>query len=698
MQKDTKSVEPPRRALTVSPGYPLQMRTYAPLILLLTGCQDCRHEVRPEAQPSAMILVLDGVRSEELTSDDRVSELTGVSGQTYASEIWETLAPQAATLRAALNPGATITAPGHAQMVTGRIDPYANFALSNGPGLYRPEYTTIFEEARSQLGLAADEAVFIGNTELLQGAVQSIQPGSAASAGTYTLLYDPDKASAPINDDDPIVEAIETAVRDRRPRLLVANFHDVDRAGHYGAADAYIKDVKKLDGLLPRLWSWLGEADPEYRDQLMIFIVADHGRHRHENDEGWHNHGDSCSGCREIPMMVLGPDVEEGSLLNGNWTLLDLAPTLAAHIGFDVPWAQGLPIDEVLDANSLARSARSGEVGLSRDGAAWTRWLADDNARDEVIVDGEVVSTPGAMFAEGPTAFTGPTTRVACWRELSILLDTLYWPWTGTCRIDAGSGWIDAAFPDEVGTNWSPTFAEADGQLWAIYNQNPDGIGELGVDDNVGLRIRSWSSAAGWGPAASAAAYFPTDPAAVATPDGLLMAFGTNDAGDDARYTRHVRVMRASTLEGQATFASNGDGTNSVVDVDLNEILDGARVERPALTLTGTRAQLAVIGTTETENVVAVLSSEDAGETWGAPILVSTDPVLPHLSPQWVGETLYWGAVAPDGEAELCRSEAGSPAICEGVGSTRLDSYSASAGTVVIDAGVAEWTRTTLSR
>ena len=220
----------------------------------------------------------------------------------------------------------------------------------------------------------------------------------------------------------------------------------------------------------------------------------------------------------------------------------------------------------------------------------------------------------------------------------------------------------------------------------------------MGVDENVGLRIRSWSSAAGWGPTASAAAYFPTDPTAVTTPDGLLMAFGTNDAGDDARYTRHVRVMRASTLEGQATFASNGDGTNSVVDIDLNELWDGARVERPALTLTGTRAQLAVIGTTETENVVAVLSSEDAGETWGAPILVSTDPVLPHLSPQWVGETLYWGAVAPDGEAELCRSEAGSPAICEGVGSTRLDSYSASAGTVVIDAGVAEWTRTTLSR
>jgi hypothetical protein len=397
-------------------------------------------------------------------------------------------------------------------------------------------------------------------------------------------------------------------------------------------------------------------------------------------------------------MMILGPSVKEGSFLDGNWTLLDLAPTLAAHMGMGVPWAQGLPIDEVLDANAAASTARSGEVALSKDGAAWTHWLADDAARDEVIVDGEVVSTPGAMFAEGPTAFTGPNARAACWRELSIALDTLYWPWTGKCRIDVGAGWMDAGFPDEVGPNWSPAFAEADGRLWVIYNQNPDSIGELGVEDSVGLRIRSWSSADGWGPAAAAAAYFPTDPAAVATTGGLLLAFGTNNAGDDARYTRHVRVMRATTLAAQATFATNGDGTQSGLDVDLHEIIDGARVERPALMASGTHARLAVVATTETENLVAVLSSDDAGETWGGPVQVSTDPVLPHLSPQWVGETLYWGAVAPDGEAELCRFVEGSSVTCEGVGSTRLDSFSASAGTVVIDTGIAAWARTAQSR
>lgn len=665
------------------------MRTHCLPLLLLTGCADCRHSPDEAAAPSAMILVLDGVRSEEFTSDTRVSDLTGMTGQAYAAQTWAALGAEAATLPAALNPGVTITASGHAQMVTGRIDPYANFSEPAGPGLYRPEYTTIFEEARAQLGLPADSAVFIGNTELLQGAVRSIQPGSADVAGTYQLLYDPDKPNAPINNDDPMVDAIEAAVAASHPRLLVANFHDVDRAGHYGTGDAYIDDVKKLDGLLPALWSWLGDNEPAYRDNLLVFIVADHGRHRHDEDEGWRNHGDACTGCREIPLMVLGPGAPAGTGLAGEWTLLDLAPTVAAHVGFDAPWAQGLPIDEVVDGGS----ARTGDVGLTADGAAWTRWRDDDAARDEVVLDGEAVSTPGAMFAEGVHAWTGAVARIACWRELTLLLGDAEWPWTGACRVDRGDGWVDAPAPEAtVGTNWAPAFAEQGGTLWALYNHNPDGIGELGVREDVGVRLRAWRADGSWGDAASSTAYFPTDPALAATASGLVAAFGTNDGGDSARDTRHVRVLTARLTGEAAAFDPDA------VDVDLRGVLDGARVERPALTADGDTVRLAVLATTDTDNVVAVLVSTDGGHSFGEPALVSSDPALPHLSPQWRGDTLVWAARAADGQAELCEAAPDQAPTCTPTGSTRLDSFSARAGTAVIDAGSADWQRITLAR
>ncbi len=631
-----------------------------------------------------MILVLDGVRSEEFTSDERVSDLTGVTGQAYASETWAALGPTMATLRAALNPGVTITAPGHAQMVTGRLDPYANFPVSDGPGLYRPEYPTMFEELRAQTGLAGDQAVFLGNTELLQGEVQSIQPGSADLAGQYTLLYDPDKPNAPINDDEPMADAVEAAVTESRPRLLLANFHDVDRAGHYGAGDAYINDVKKLDGILPALWSWLGEHDPAYRDNLLIFVTADHGRHRHDGDDGWHNHGDTCSGCREVPLMVLGGEAQGGTELAGNWTLLDLAPTIAAHIGFDVPWAEGMPIDEVVSGGTL----RSGEVGLSADGTAWVHYLADDFARDEVVVDDAVVSTAGAMFAEGVHGGVAGDTRWACWRELAVDDAMLYWPWIGNCRVDPGDGWEDIGFPEEmVGPNWEPVLVQRDGLLWAAYNNNPDGIGELGSDQQVGIRLRSWTQEGGWAEAFASPQYFPTNPSVVATPAGFLTAFGTNLGGDNERYTRHVEVLPFDVAAG-----TWGTG----VDIDLTDVLDTARVERPALRAGEGQVQLAVVGTTETENVVAVLSSSDEGATWTGATIVSTDPVLPHLSPQWDGADLVWAARSSSGDAEVCRLVAGAGTTCKDVGSERLDSFSASSGTAVIDAGVSEWARTAL--
>ncbi len=663
------------------------MRPRCCLVLLsfLLGCKGCdRVAGIGPAEPSAMILVLDGVRSEEFSSYDRVSDLTGLTGEQYASETWAALGPDMASMSAALNPGITITAPGHAQMVTGRLAPYANFAVSDGPGLYLPEYPTIFEELRGQLGVSAEEAVFLGNTELLQGEVQSIQPSSAAFAGHYNLLYDPEKPNAPINDDTPMVEAIEVAVTENRPRLLVANFHDVDRAGHYGAGDAYIEDVKKLDGLIPELWAWLGENDPEYRDNLLVFITADHGRHRHDGDDGWHNHGDTCSGCREVPLLVLGADAVGGTALAGSWTLLDLAPTIAAHVGFDAPWSEGLPIDEVINGGTV----RQGDVDLSRDATAWTHYLADDIARNEVIVDGAVVSTAGAMFAEGVTAgeVAGMRgARAACWRELTVDPAELYWPWLGNCLFDTGDGWVEAGFPEEgVAQNWRPQFLAVEDQIWVVYNNNEDGIGELGADNSVGIRARSWSEEAGWSTPLATAQYFPTDPAAVVTADGtVIVAFGTNLPGDEARYSRRVRVNALDVTTGWSTG----------VDIDISGVIAGARVERPALRVGADTVQIAVVATTEADNLLVVQRSEDLGATWGSSEIVSSNPVLPHLSPQWVGAELFWGALGDDGNAAICWVVPGNVETCVGLGSPRLDSFSADTRAAVIDVGVAEWER-----
>lgn len=630
----------------------------------------CSHKDDPSSgegpfAPSVLLLVTDGVRVEELSSD-WASDLTGMSGEAYADGLWGRFAREAAVFRAAYNPAITITAPGHAQMLTGRLDPLANFGVeAEGAGLYRPEWPTLFEAARDQLGLPASDTVLLANTELLMPLTASVFPGLGEGVGAeYGMVVDPERPDAPINDDEPVFDEIKALIDAGPPRVLVVNLHDVDRAGHYGGGDAYIADVKKLDGLLAELWRWIGDHHPSYRDTLMLALVSDHGRHRHEADDGWHNHGDACTGCREVPLFLYGPGVKAGTEPEAVITLPDLAPTFAAHLGVAMPFVQGLPIAGAFE--DFDAEARSGEVDLHAAGghAALTRWREDYAARSEVVVDGEVVSTPGAWAATAARLWADPTGAVACHRELVFRPEAEAWPWTGTCRLREGGDWVDLPpLEDEVSSDWAPAFARVGGTLWVAYAHNPDGIGELGADNHVSIRVRRWDGAA-WSEPWTVNEYFPAHVGLAATDTGLVVAFATNESGADSRYTRRV-VTWHLVVDGDQVIPEGRD------EFALEEILGaGTRVERSALRVDGKAVDLALIGLSAASATVAVSRSEDGGVTWSTPTaLPPGDPPISALAPAWDGDAVVW-ATQGEGGASLCRASPGDDAAaCVAVGS-----------------------------
>ncbi len=667
------------------------MRRLLPLVLL-TGCNGCT--VEDPLPPTVIVLVLDGVRTDEF-STATASDLTGVPGEEYADETWRTLVGEGTVQRAALNPGITITAPAHAAMVIGREEPFANFPVDTalGAGLYIPELPTIFEEARAQLDLEEDEVVFLANTELLLPLQSSLFPGYAGGA-RYDLLID-EKKDAPVNDDEPVMEAL-LELLDSRPRLVVVNLHDVDRAGHYGDGDAYIDDVDKIDGLLADFWQAVERDHPALRENLLLVVTADHGRHRHDEHDGWHNHGDTCTGCREVPLLVLGP-AKAGEERDDTVVNIDLAPTIAAHLGFDLPWAEGLPWVEAFDG--LDGAARSGEVEVSASGShvAAQAWRDDRDARSEVLVDGEVLSTPGTYAAEAPVLVDATDGARVCFRELDLATgeDTL--PWRPRCLAEADGAWSEMGFPDEeVGPFFEVAFVERDGQLWVAWPNNPHGSSDIGVDGGIGLAISSWSPTGGWTDRLWARAIFPTDVAVAATDRGLVTAVGTSLGDPDYRYSRRIRVVPVD-LSGEPY-------ADEATDITLEGLLgEGGRPERPALRAEGDHVWLAALGHGEVEggvaSIVATVESTDGGLSWGAPAAMpDAGPPFPHLTPAWDGPLLVW-AVAPDaldGEALLCRAAPGdAEADCVGVGSARVDSFSVQDGvaTVSRDAGVGAWER-----
>lgn len=648
------------------------------LVLLLAGCakKDGSSGDEGPLPPSVLLLVTDGVRVEELSSD-WASDLTGMSGEDYAADLWGGLGRDAAVFRVAYNPAVTITAPGHAQMLTGRIDPLANFGVeAEGAGLYRPERPTLFEAARSQLGLSQDEAVLLANTELLMPVTASVFPGLGEElGGGYVMVVDPERPDAPINDDEPMFEELKALIDAGPPRVLVVNLHDVDRAGHHGGGDAYIADVKKLDGLLAELWRWIGDHHPAYQASLMLALTSDHGRHRHDGDNGWHNHGDACTGCREVPLFLYGPGVRAGSELEDPVALIDLAPTFAAHLGVALPFAEGLPLTPAFP--DLAALARAGEVDVvaAGDTVAVTRWREDFAARAEVVVDGEPRSTAGAWGAAAARAWAEGDTVIVCHRELLLTPGADTWPWTGACRAEVAGAEADLpALEPTVAADWSPAFARVDGALYAAYAHNPDSIGELGADEHVSIRVRRLDGSA-WSDPWTVNEYFPTHVELVATGSNLVALVATNQGGEDSRYTRRLHTWHL-VVDGDRLAAEGSD------EFTLEELLGtGTRVERGALRAHAGGVDLVMVGISASSAAVAVSSSSDGGASWSTPVaLPPGDPPISALPPAWDGDAAVWATQGEDG-ASLCRARLGDPsAACVPVGGW-VDSFA------VTDAG-----------
>jgi len=132
------------------------------------------------------------------------------------------------------------------------------------------------------------------------------------------------------------------------PTLLWLTLHDIDVA-HSGAYSLYIDGIRRTDRLCLEIWQAI-QANPEYQSNTTMFILPDFGRDSDMNPGGngfqHHRTGDALS--RTTWMMVLGAGIREGAFIERPVDSLDLVPTVARLLGFNVPNAQGHVLGEVV--------------------------------------------------------------------------------------------------------------------------------------------------------------------------------------------------------------------------------------------------------------------------------------------------------------------------------------------------------------
>ncbi len=136
-------------------------------------------------------------------------------------------------------------------------------------------------------------------------------------------------------------------MRQLAPSMLWITLHDIDIA-HAGTYSLYIDGIRRTDRLCAELWQEI-QSQPEYAGKTAMFILPDFGRDS-DTDAGGngfqhHRTGDAFS--RTTWMMLMGPGVREGIVVNRAIESTDLVPTLGSMLGFSPSLAQGKPIAEV---------------------------------------------------------------------------------------------------------------------------------------------------------------------------------------------------------------------------------------------------------------------------------------------------------------------------------------------------------------
>jgi hypothetical protein len=147
--------------------------------------------------------------------------------------------------------------------------------------------------------------------------------------------------------DELSVYVAKELMRQLAPSLLWITLHDMDIA-HSGAYSLYIEGIQRTDRLCAEIWDAI-QSNPEYANNTTLFMLPDFGRDPDDDAGGngfqHHRTGDALS--RTTWIMVLGPGIREGEIVERPVDSLDLVPTLGALHGFATPQSQGHPLQEI---------------------------------------------------------------------------------------------------------------------------------------------------------------------------------------------------------------------------------------------------------------------------------------------------------------------------------------------------------------
>jgi hypothetical protein len=281
----------------------------------------------PETTENVIVLVIDGPRMTETFRDP--------TGQ-YIPHLKEDLAPQGVLFTNFKNNGVTNTNSGHAAITTGTYQNVKN------DGSELPKQPSIFQYFLKETKKSKEKAWIVAS----KGKLNVL---SNASAKGWNNAYMPSDFCGPMGNGVDYVadiftwKKVEDVLNTHRPNLMLINLLEVDTRGHGGQWDNYLQAIKNTDEYALKLWNYI-QSDEHYKGKTTLIITNDHGRHLDGHRTGYKEHGDGCSGCRDIYMVVLGPEFYQDKVIEEEYEQLDISKLVAELLKFDMPTSKGRKI------------------------------------------------------------------------------------------------------------------------------------------------------------------------------------------------------------------------------------------------------------------------------------------------------------------------------------------------------------------
>ena len=157
-----------------------------------------------------------------------------------------------------------------------------------------------------------------------------------------TIRFPHDKESKYTHQiDEEVINTAAAYIRKEAPDLSWVYLEYTDDMGHrYGDSEQFYDAVKMMDDQIRRLWEAIRYRQSFFDEDWVIYITTDHGR----GAETGKNHGGQSDRERNTWIVTNEKNINPFFKTHAPG-IVDIMPSIAAHLGINIPKEQAMEID-----------------------------------------------------------------------------------------------------------------------------------------------------------------------------------------------------------------------------------------------------------------------------------------------------------------------------------------------------------------